>query len=66
METHLIVRLVGGLLITVVALAIAGRRVLFLTRLIRSGQASPGRLDEWQKRLLGQLTEVFGQGRLLK
>jgi Fe-S oxidoreductase len=65
-ETHLIVRLVGGLLITVVALAIAGRRVLFLTRLIRSGQASPGRLDEWPKRLLGQVTEVFGQVRLLK
>jgi Fe-S oxidoreductase len=65
-ETHLIVRLVGGLLITVVALAIAGRRVVFLARLISSGQASPGRLDDWPKRLLGQVTEVFGQVRLLK
>jgi hypothetical protein len=26
----------------------------------------PGRLDDWPKRLLGQVTEVFGQVRLLK
>jgi Fe-S oxidoreductase len=62
----MIVRLVLGLLITVVALAIAGRRVWFLARMIRAGQPSPGRLDDWPKRLLGQVTEVFGQVRLLK
>ena len=66
METHMIVRLVLGLLITAVALAIAGRRVWFLTRLIAAGQPSPGRLDNWPKRLLGQVVEVFGQARLLK
>ena len=34
METHMIVRLVLGLLITVVALAIAARRVVFLARMV--------------------------------
>ena len=47
METHMIVRLVLGLLIIVVALAIAGRRIFFLVRMIASGQPSPGRLDGW-------------------
>jgi Fe-S oxidoreductase len=65
-ETHMIVRLVLGLLITVVALAIAGRRVFFLYRMIAAGQPAPARLDDWPKRLLGQVTEVFGQSRLLK
>ena len=66
METHMIVRLVLGLLITVAALAVAGRRVWFLYRMIAAGQPSPGRLDGWPKRLLGQVVEVFGQARLLK
>jgi Fe-S oxidoreductase len=65
-DTHMIVRLVVGLTIAVVALAVAGRRVLFLYRLIASGQPSPGRLDAWPKRLLGQVREVAGQARLLK
>ena len=66
METHMIVRLVLGLLITAVALAVAGRRVFFLYRMIAAGQPSPGRLDGWPKRLVGQVVEVFGQARLLK
>jgi Fe-S oxidoreductase len=66
LETHMLVRLVGGLLITVVCLAIAARRVVFLGRMIAAGQPSPGRLDDWPRRLLGQVTEVFGQVRLLK
>ena len=66
METHMLVRLVVGLTIAVVALAIAGRRVLFLVRLVASGQPSPGRLDAWPKRLVGQVKEVGGQVRLLK
>ena len=66
METDLVVRLVLGLLIIAVCLAIAGRRVFFLQKLIRSGQPSPGRLDDAPKRLLAQAVEVFGQRRLLK
>ena len=66
METHMLVRLVVGLTIAVVALALAGRRVLFLYRMVSSGQPSPGRLDAWPKRLVAQFVEVFGQVRLLK
>ena len=66
MESHMVVRLVLGLLITAVALAIASRRVLFLYRLIAAGQPSPGRLDGWPRRLAAEVVEVFGQVRLLK
>ena len=66
METHMIVRLVVGLTITLIAGAIAARRVYFLYRMVASGQASPGRLDDWQKRAVAQVVEVFGQKRLLK
>jgi len=65
-DTDQIVRLSVGLLIMAVALAIAGRRVLFLYRLIRSGQPAPGRLDGVWARLGVQVKEVFGQSRLLK
>ena len=66
MDSDQIVRLSVGLLIIAVSLAIAGRRVLFLVKLISSGQPSPGRLDGVGKRLGLQVKEVFGQSRLLK
>ena len=66
MDTDQIVRLSVGLLIMAVSLAIAGRRVLFLVKLISTGQPSPGRLDGVGKRLGLQVKEVFGQSRLLK
>ena len=59
-------RLVLGLLMTVVAVAVAGRRVLWLNRLIRSGQPAPGRTDGVGPRLRSELLEVFGQAKLLK
>jgi Fe-S oxidoreductase len=65
-DTDQIIRLVVGLGIMVIALAIAARRALFLFRLISSGQPAPGRLDGAGKRLRVQLVEVFGQRRLLK
>ncbi|MCW2584693.1 MAG: hypothetical protein JWN55_209 [Frankiales bacterium] len=66
METDQIIRLTVGLGIMVISLAIAGRRALFLYRLIASGQPSPGRLTGLPKRLWIQAVEVFGQKRLLK
>ena len=66
------VRLVLGLLFTVVALAVAGRRVWWLSRLIRTGQPAPGRLDGVRQRAAGrggrglrpaQAAEVVGPGR---
>jgi Fe-S oxidoreductase len=61
-----VVRLVLGLLITVVGLAIAGRRAWWLYRLVRVGQRAPGRLDGAGARLRTEVAEVFGQRRLLK
>ena len=57
-------RLTLGLLLTVVALAIAGRRVWWLARLIRTGQPAPGRLDGAPARLRAEIAEVFGQRKL--
>ncbi|HTI22913.1 MAG TPA: Fe-S oxidoreductase, partial [Kutzneria sp.] len=62
----MIVRLVLGLLITVVGLALAGRRVLWLANLIRAGQPASGRTDRLGARAAAQLREVFGQRKLLK
>jgi Fe-S oxidoreductase len=61
-----IVRMVLGLLITVVALAVAGRRAWWLFRLVRSGQPDGGRTQDLPVRIRTQLNEVFGQRRLLK
>jgi len=60
------VRLVIGLLLTVVAFAVAGRRGYWLYRLVRTGQPAPGRLDGIGRRLGTQLSEVFGQRKLLR
>jgi Fe-S oxidoreductase len=61
-----LVRLVLGLAMTVAALAIAGRRVHYLYRLVSSGQPAPGRLDGIGQRAKDQLREVFGQRKLLQ
>ena len=60
------VRLVLGLLFTVVAFAIAGRRVWWLYRLIRTGQPAPGRMDGVPARLRAEVAEVIGQRKLLR
>ncbi len=62
--------LVVGVLGTVVALAITGRRVLYLVRLIMSGKPAPDRVEGVTGRLgravKTQVVEVFGQKKLLK
>ncbi|WP_346386883.1 (Fe-S)-binding protein [Nocardioides sp.] len=62
--------LVIGLAMTVVGLALAGKRVLFLFRLITSGKPAPDRIEGVTHRLgtalKTQLVEVFGQKKLLK
>ncbi|HJP79913.1 MAG TPA: (Fe-S)-binding protein [Pseudonocardiaceae bacterium] len=62
----MLLRLVIGLAITVVGLAIAGRRVLWLYRLIHSGQPVSGRIKEIGRRLETEVAEVAGQRKLLK
>ena len=59
-------RLVVGLLITVIGLAVAGRRVLWLYRLISSGQPVSGRIKDVRSRLETEIAEVAGQRKLLK
>ena len=58
-------RLTLGLLLTVVALVIAGRRGWTLFRLIRSGQPAVGRTDNPGAMLSAEVTEVLGQRKLL-
>ena len=62
--------LVIGLLMNVIALPIVARRIVFLNRLITSGQPAPGRVEGVTGRLgtaaKRQVVEVFGQKKLLK
>jgi Fe-S oxidoreductase len=62
--------MVIGLAMTVVGLALAGRRVRWLYRLGSAGQPAPDRVEDARRHLgaelKGQLVEVFGQRRLLK
>jgi Fe-S oxidoreductase len=65
-----VLRMIVGLVLTVVAFGIAGQRVWWLKRLAFSGQPAPERL-EYARRNPGreaetQLTEVIGQRKLLK
>jgi len=63
-----VLRLIIGLGVTVIALAIAGRRGWWLYTLIRSGQATNNgdRDENIPARLRTQLAEVIGQRKLLK
>src|SRR5262245_32955597 len=62
--------LILGLAMTAIVLPIAGRRIWWLYRLIRSGQPAPGGVDNVRQKLgevvKTQLVEVFGQQKLLK
>jgi Fe-S oxidoreductase len=60
------VKILIGLLITVVGFAVAGRRLLWVVKLIRSGQPASGRFDDVGTRVKVELAEVPGQKKLLK
>ena len=66
----MIARSVIGLGLTVIAFAVAGRRVWWLKRLAFSGQPAPERVAYAREHAAGdlktQLTEVVGQRKLLK
>jgi Fe-S oxidoreductase len=64
-----LVTMIIGVIGTLVVLGFAAKRVLFLTNLIRSGQKTideDARKDDLKTRITTQLTEVFGQTRLLR
>ncbi len=62
--------LVLGLLLNAIVLPIAGKRVVFLYKLITSGQPAPDRVEGVTSRIGSsiktQIVEVFGQKKLLK
>jgi Fe-S oxidoreductase len=60
------VRLTLALAMLVVTAAVAGRRIVWLVKLIRSGKKAEGRTEHIEQRLKDQAVEVFGQRRLLK
>lgn len=66
----MVLRIVVGLVLTVAAVAIAGRRFWWLGRLGRAGQPAPERLAFTREHPAEdaevQATEVFGQRKLLK
>jgi Fe-S oxidoreductase len=68
-DTQILIRLIVGLLMTGIVIALAAKRVLWLTKLIRSGQPTSeanNRKDNLGKRITTQFEEVFGQTRLLR
>jgi Fe-S oxidoreductase len=60
------VRLAIGLGVTVIAFAIAGRRLFWLYRLISVGQPAPDRFKNIPQRIKAELLEVGGQKKLLQ
>ena len=65
MSDSMTLRLVVGLLITAVLLGLAATRLLFLFKLVRSGQPAPNRTGDRGERVKTQATEVIGQRKLL-
>jgi Fe-S oxidoreductase len=69
-EVRVVLRITVGLVLTVVALAVAGRRVWWLKRLALSGQPAPERVATVRAHpgtdLEVETTEVLGQSKLLK
>jgi hypothetical protein len=61
------IRLILGLVVTVAALAVAGYRVQWLTRLVLSGAPiPPERRPNVSGAIRAQLTDVFAQRKLFK
>jgi len=65
-EPYLVVRLVLGLLITVVCLAIAARRAVWLRKVIMSGQPTVDRTESPTVVAEAEAVEVLGQKKLLQ
>ncbi len=59
-------RITLAIAMLVITIAVAGRRIAWLVKLIRSGRPAKGRTDMIEERVKGQVVEVFGQRRLLR
>ena len=60
------VRIVIGMGITIVALAVVAWRARFLFNLVSNGKPAPGRMDDVPAQIKAELMDVFGQRKLLK
>src|SRR5215471_8397808 len=70
MEVALALRIIIGLVLTVIAGAVAGHRLWYLARIGRAGQPAPERIEALRehpgRQGETQVTEVIGQRKLLK
>ena len=66
MTSHMLLRAVVGVAMTVLILFFAGKRLWFLIRLARSSKPAVGRLLDAPKRVQAEAFEVLGQRKLLK
>ena len=69
MDTQTLIRLIIGLTMTAIVGVLAVKRILWLTKLISSGQPTAderGRKNHLGERIANQIKEVFGQTRLLR
>ncbi len=62
----MLLRAIVGVLLTVVILALAGKRGWFLFSIVRSGKPAVGRTKDAPKRVHAEAIEVLGQKKLLK
>jgi Fe-S oxidoreductase len=65
-HTQMLIRLIVGLGGTAIIALLAVRRVLWLFKLVRSGTSVTGRTNNVGSRVWAQVSEVFGQRKLLK
>jgi Fe-S oxidoreductase len=66
MTSHMLLRALVGIAITLLILSFAGRRLSFLIQLAGSGKPAVGRLLDVPKRVQAEAFEVLGQRKLLK
>ncbi|HEY8619760.1 MAG TPA: hypothetical protein VIM01_06775, partial [Dermatophilaceae bacterium] len=66
MTSHMLLRAVVGIAMTLLILSFAGQRLSFLVQLARSGKPAVGRLLNAPKRVQAEALEVLGQRKLLK
>ena len=62
----MLVRIVVGMAVTAAAFVIAGRRYIYLFRLVAKGRSDPARFRNVPGRLWAELVEVGGQKKLFK
>jgi hypothetical protein len=65
MSDSMTLRLVVGLAITIVLATLAIKRIWFLNQLVRSGEPAVDRTAQKRVRAKAEVTEVFGQKKLL-